>query len=244
MAYTPKIRLFTYDVLKENAVLYLPKEQMHYVKNVMRQAVGDHLFLFNGKHGEWRVVIEEVSKKHLVLRALEKVKEQMAVPEIHLAFALIKPKPLMFLVQKATELGVASLFPLVTQNTVINKVNIERMHANVIEAAEQCERLTVPAIHDVQSLEDYLKSFNKEDILLFCDEERKGEPLHHYLQNNKKPVSCIVLIGPEGGFSDQERSLLHAMENSVAVSLGPRILRAETAAIAALSCVQAFFGDW
>lgn len=243
MGYTPSIRLCITDNLAEHVQLTLDKGQSHYVCNVMRQKEGSHVLLFNGRDGEWLAEIVEANKKHTVLQPIKKTRDQNTEPDIWLLFAPVKNVALHLIAQKATELGVTKLQPVLTQYTVVPKVNTEKLLANAIEAAEQCERLTVPEVADPIKLEKLLKVWPRERALIFCDESGAGKLAQEVLPvlSEKK---YAVLIGPEGGFSAQEQEVLHKMEQTYAIGLGPRILRADTAAISALTAVQLFVGDW
>jgi 16S rRNA (uracil1498-N3)-methyltransferase len=222
----------------------LTKEQAHYLSNVMRKKIGDKVSLFNGKDGEWQGEIVELSKRSAVVLLQEKSKIQYKEPELTLCFAPVKHAPLHFLIQKATELGVSVLQPIMTQHTIVQRVATEKLRANAQEAAEQCGRLSIPVVHDPITLAQYLNLRDKTLPVMFCDESGGGRHAVKVLaeQETQRPVS--VLIGPEGGFSREEIARLRQEENVLAISLGPRILRADTAALVALTVVQASRGDW
>lgn len=248
---TGKIRLFVRETLAPGARLTLPPEQSHYAARVMRARAGDPVVLFNGSDGEWRAVIDETDKRSVRLHVESRLRDQDAVPDLTLLFAPVKRARLDFLVQKATELGVRALRPVLTRRTIVERVNLERMRANVIEAAEQCGRLTVPEVLEPVKLLRLLNEWPSGRRLLFCDEALpESEPARTArealgaLDREARNAPWSVLIGPEGGFAPEERELLHALPGALAVGLGPRIMRADTAAIAALTLWQAHLGDW
>lgn len=241
------VRLFLENDLRQDERVALPREQSHYLANVMRRKVGDTVSLFNGRDGEWAATISTTDKKSVSLNVTAQSRTQQAEPDLWFVFAPIKKARLDFIAQKATELGVSNLTPVITRRTIVDRVNTDRMKANAIEAAEQCERLTVPDIGEPVKLEQLLANWPEDRHIMFCDEELSGEPAHTALQTaceNSVPGPWAVLIGPEGGFDDKERDLIKSMPNCVTVSLGPRVLRADTAAMAAISIWQSALGDW
>lgn len=240
----PKIRLFTTSSLQESSHVELSKEQAHYLVNVMRRRDGDAVLVFNGKDGEWLANIISSSKKHCILHLLEQTKIQANQPDIWLCFAPVKNAPIANMIQKATELGASKMLPVITKHTVVNKVNIERLVANAIEAAEQSERLTVPEIIEPITLEKLLSGWDEDRKIIFCDEAGGGEPMVKALSKLDKGKKYAVLIGPEGGFSQSEFAILRNKPYIVPVGMGPRILRADTAAIVALASVFSILGDW
>lgn len=229
-------RLFVQQALGLGIAVPLEGKPAHYLANVLRMGEGDQLLLFDGVSGEWRALIEGAAKKKLVLRVVEQVRPAETLPELTLAFAAVKRAPMEWLVEKATELGVARLQPVVTQRTVVERMNLERLGAIAIEAAEQCGRTRLPTIAEPVRLAKLLESLD--GLLLFAD-ETGGQPMLKALV----PGPATILIGPEGGFTPDERDRILAM-GAVGVSLGPRILRAETAALAAVSLYMAGAGDW
>lgn len=241
------VRLFLENDLRQDERVALSREQSHYLANVMRRKVGDTVSLFNGRDGEWAATISTVDKKSVSLSVTEQSRTQQAEPDLWFVFAPIKKARLDFIAQKATELGVSNLTPVITRRTIVDRVNTDRMKANAIEAAEQCERLTVPDIGEPLKLEQLLANWPEDRHIMFCDEELSGEPAHTALQatfGKSAPGAWAILIGPEGGFDDKERGLIKSMPNCVTVSLGPRVLRADTAAMAAISIWQSALGDW
>ena len=239
-AWPPKSlpRLFVRTPLGAGASVELDAKQANYLGNVMRLSAGDHLLLFDGAAGEWIARIAEAARKRMVLMVEDRTREQEAVPDCWLAFAPVKRAQTDWLVEKATELGIARLLPVTTQRTVVERVKVERLQAIAIEAAEQCNRTTVPVIDEPQLLAAFLK-MHAGRTLYFAD-EGGGEPAASAFA----PGPSTVLTGPEGGFTQDERNAIRAEPNATAISLGPRILRAETAALAAITTYMALAGDW
>jgi 16S rRNA (uracil1498-N3)-methyltransferase len=239
-----RLRLFVEAPLCAGAKIVPGESQAHYLLRVMRARDGDCVRLFNGKDGEWRARISEVTRRSCTLICDRQMADQDRAPDLWLAFAPIKKTPAEYLVQKATELGAALLLPVVTERTVARRVNVERLRANAIEAAEQSGRLTVPEIHEAESLPELLRAWPPERGLLFCDEAGDALPIADALSRAEVRNGWGVLTGPEGGFSPAERHLVRAHPAVLPVMLGPRIMRADTAALAALAVWQAIQGDW
>lgn len=245
----PSARLFLDCHLATDAVIELGREQSHYLAQVMRVHVAEAIALFNGCDGEWRAVVSSVERKAVTLTCQTRLREQAEAPDVWLAFAPLKKTRIDFVVEKATELGVGRLLPVVTQYTVAARVNIERLSARVIEAAEQCERLTVPPITPPCALDKFLDSWPADRSLFVLDETGGGRPIAEALMQMRpssdcKFPPCGFLVGPEGGFSPSELDAVRNRAFVTTVGVGPRILRAETAALAALVCWQAIVGDW
>lgn len=247
-----KIRLFVDEKnLKSGDGIEIPANangDFNYLANVMRQKVGDHIAVFNGRDGEFQAAISNVTKRSLVLIVEEKIAELQRSSNITLAFALIKNSGVEFVAQKATELGVARFQPLVTQNSVVDKINLERFSANVKEACEQCERNDFPEILPLKKLEKFLMEEEmSRKILILCDESGQGSKASDILPKIKSQrignEEIVVFVGPEGGFSVAEFTRFRKMKNAHAMSLGSRILRADTAIVAALTLVQEFLQD-
>ena len=232
-------RLFVHTALAEGARVELDAGQTHYLGHVMRLAIGAELLVFDGQSGEWLARIAEATKKRMTLKVERRTRQAEDVPDLWLAFAPVKRAQTDWLVEKATELGAARLLPVITQRTIAERVKLERLKAIAIEAAEQCGRTRLPEIAEGVSLSQLLKSREHGRSLYFAD-ERGGEAAASAL----RPGPAMILVGPEGGFTDEERELVHAAPNAVPISLGPRILRAETAALAALALFMAVAGDW
>lgn len=238
------LRLFVPSDLGQDLGVVLDKAQSHYVANVMRKAAGDRIALFNGRHGEWLGLLQEVHKNHCLVHVTEQLRPQLAEPDITLLFAPVKKVQTALIIQKATELGVAALQPVLTARTNAERVRPDKMRLQALEAAEQCERLNLPEVGEPISLEMALARLEPERVLLFCNERLTGNSAGEVIPALADAGKWAVLTGPEGGFTDEEIALISARENTHAISLGPRILRAETAVIAALSLLQAFHGDW
>ena len=236
-----KIRLFVDHVLKEGQSIRLTREQSHYLFGVMRRSKGDHISLFNGYNGEWLAIIEQAQKKTGQLLCLEQTQLQMNPPDLWLVFAPIKKARTDFIVEKAAELGAAKILPVQTEFTNSGRIRQDRLQTHAIEAVEQCGGTFVPEVCALTKLDKLLSAWPKERQLLFCDETKAGEATYINALHDAK---WAILIGPEGGFSKKEREYIAQMENSHSVSLGPRILRADTAAVAALTLWQARLGDW
>jgi len=237
------VRLYVEAPLGAGAAVVLGDSQAHYLLRVMRAKTGDRLRLFNGQDGEWRARIEQVTKRACRLECEIQTAPQREVPDLWLVFAPVKKTPADYLAQKATELGVRVLQPVSTQRTIVGRVNTGRMRANAIEAAEQSGRVSVPDVRDLIKLEKLLTVWPKDRRILFCDEAGEAPPIADALRDC--PVgSWGVLTGPEGGFDPAERAQLRVRPDVLAVSLGDRILRADTAALSALAVWQAIKGDW
>lgn len=240
----PRTRLYVESCLSQGAAVESGRDQAHYLAHVLRLAPGDPVALFNGCDGEWLARIAKVGKRSVVLSVDRQLRPQAPEPDLWLVFAPVKRAPLDFLVQKATELGVSALMPAVTRRTVVERIKRERMEANAVEAAEQCERLTLPRIDDPRPLSQILESWPGERRILLCAEAGAAAPIGDFLRECDRGGPWAVLTGPEGGFEQTELDLLRKFPNVSAVGLGPRILRADTAALAALACWQAVLGDW
>lgn len=235
-----KVRLYVTAALAAGAQVPLAEGQAHYLLHVMRAKTGDRVSLFNGRDGEWLAEIIQAAKRGVTLSCRKQTQPQSGVPDVWLIFAPVKKTPADYLVQKATELGVSKLQPVFTRRTIVSRVNEERLSANAIEAAEQSGRLNVPDIGALLTLEKLLAAWPKERRLYFCDEGGDARPLAEVA----KGEPAAILTGPEGGFDPAERAMLRALPFVTPVTLGPRILRADTAALAALAIWQAVRGDW
>ncbi|HZV83861.1 MAG TPA: 16S rRNA (uracil(1498)-N(3))-methyltransferase [Brevundimonas sp.] len=236
------IRLHVPQPLAPEAAVLPTLDQSRYLTQVMRLKIGDRLLVFNGVGGEWRCVIAEVLKKGVVLRAEEQVRPQSTGPDLELLVSVVKKSALEFAVEKATELGVRRIRLVVTHRTQTQHVRMDRLDAIAIEAAEQTGRVDVPMIEEPAKLADLLDGWEAGRRMMFCDETGGAPAVQAVAQAGPGPWA--ILIGPEGGFSPEERERLRALSFTTAVSLGPRILRADTAATAALTLWQAAVGDW
>jgi 16S rRNA (uracil1498-N3)-methyltransferase len=236
-------RLFVDAPLGEGQTVALERDQSNYLGNVLRLGAGDTILVFNGRDGEWRAAIAG-RKRPDSLTIERQTRPQDRLPDLAYVFAPLKHARLDYMVQKAVEMGASSLQPVVTRFTQVSRVNGERMRANVIEAAEQCGILSLAAVADPVPLDRFLTARDPKRLLVFCDEASEvADPLQA-LRKGAAADGVDVLIGPEGGFADEERALLLRQPQILRLSLGPRILRADTAAVAALTLVQAALGDW
>jgi 16S rRNA (uracil1498-N3)-methyltransferase len=244
----PKVRLFVDADLGPDAAPPLERAQAHYLTGVMRLGPGDAVALFNGRDGEWLAQIETTGKRATSLVCVHELRPQTRGPNLDLLFAPLKKARTDFVAEKATEMGVRRLRPVMTRFTNADRVNVARLRAHGVEAAEQCGILTVPQVYDPQPLAALLDRWPAERRLLFCDETMQGPPAADALAaaagDRGDPGPWAVLIGPEGGFAPEEAERLRAMPQAVAATLGPRVLRADTAAVAALALWQATLGDW
>jgi 16S rRNA (uracil1498-N3)-methyltransferase len=242
-------RLYLDNSLVTGAKLALGAAHTNYLRNVLRLNAGDHVLVFNGRDGEWRAALAEAGKRALALVVEAPSRAQTHPLDLHYWFAPLKHARLDYMVQKAVEMGVARLQPVLAQHGQITRVNVERMRANAIEAAEQCGILTLPEIAAPLALKRALAERDSTRLLVFCDEDAEvANPLAALARARPDPSAkappLAVLIGPEGGFAPAERAALVGLPNVVRLSLGPRILRADTAAVAALALVQSVLGDW
>lgn len=236
-------RLYIEPDLLAGAIIVLGKEQSLYLAAVLRKSVGDHVVLFNGRDGAWLSRLVGDAKKAVRLEAVEQVASQTPVSDLWYGFAPLKTERLDYVIQKATEMGVGTIAPVLTKFTQVRSIKHERLVANAIEAAEQCEVLSVPVVAPEVTLANLLAGWSPQRKLIVADESAaSASPIEQIAA--LKGHSIGLLIGPEGGFSDEERVLLRAQAFVVPVSLGPRILRADTAAVAALAVIQAIIGDW
>jgi 16S rRNA (uracil1498-N3)-methyltransferase len=242
-------RLFLGQTLAQGATLGLEAAQANYLVNVLRLKAGANVLVFNGRDGEWRAELTATGKKKAALNVVERTREQTVAPDLHYLFSPLKHARLDYMVQKAVEMGVSRLAPIMMRHTQAERVNLDRMRANAIEAAEQCGVLNVPEIVEPRKFESLTRGWKAERLLVFCDEDADVKDPVAALASARSgglagrlPIS--VLVGPEGGFAEHERDALLKLPNVVRLALGPRILRADTAAIAALTLVQAVLGDW
>lgn len=236
-------RLFVEQPLGVDVRINAEPAQANYLVNVLRLKKGAEILLFDGASGEWRAELCDVGKRRCTLRVLDRTRPQEEGPDLHYLFAPVKRARLDYMIEKVTELGVAAIRPVITRRTVAARVRLERMRAHAIEAAEQCGVLRVPDIHEPEKLNQLLHGWPEGRRLIYCDEEAPvASPLEALEACPRGPLA--VLIGPEGGFEGEEREMLRALPFVVPVSLGPRVMRADTAAVAALALVNAVLGDW
>ena len=235
---TLKIRLYFSDKIQSDLVSHLTKEQSHYVKDVMRLEKGDYLSVFNAQ-GEWNAIIENYEKEGARIKILKKVRDKDKDNEknIWLAFSPIKQNPLNFIIQKGTELGVQKFIPILSERTIVKEINITRVKKIIVEASEQSNRISVPEINNLETLKIFLSKFPKDGCLLFCDINCEKNNLKNILSKKIEEPIC-VLIGPEGDFSETERKLIIGLKQTHSISLAKNILRAETAALSAITIVS------
>lgn len=246
-----KARLYVESDLAPGVEIMLDKDQTHYLVNVLRMGVGARVLLFNGRDGEWAAEIAEASRKSASLTVASQTRAHEPLPDIWLLFAPVKKARLDFIAQKATEMGASVIQPVLTRRTIVSRVKDQRLAANVIEAAEQCGLVAVPQVREAEKLDAVLDRWSAENParrILFCDEAAPpGDALSHLeaiARSHPRGAPFALLVGPEGGFDESERAKLLKRDDTHALSLGPRIMRADTAAIAALAAVQLVLGDW
>jgi 16S rRNA (uracil1498-N3)-methyltransferase len=238
----PAARLFVDSDLAPGLSLDLVPAQAHYLKSVLRLEEGDAVALFNGRDGEFLAQIAALGRGRCTLTLAAQLRRQGPDPDLWLVFAPVKRAPIDFLVAKATELGVSALLPVMTRNTMVERVKLDRLRANAIEAAEQCERLSVPEIRAPQTLDRLIAAWPAGRRLMLCDESGASPPIARALAA-ASPGAWAVLVGPEGGFAETELDALRKLPFVCAVGLGPRVLRSDTAALAGLAVLQALLGD-
>jgi 16S rRNA (uracil1498-N3)-methyltransferase len=239
------IRLFTEKQLNQGSNLILSdKNQLHYLLSVMRVKVAEQIKLFNGQDGEWLAEIVSVAKNSIDLAVHTQLRKQQNSSDVWLIFAPIKNNKNSFIIEKSTELGVSKILPMLTSFTVVKDLNIDKMRLVAIEAAEQCERLDVPCLDEITTLAKLVKSFPSDRKIILCDERGRAAAINSFFPKLSCEEKYAIMIGPEGGFAPNELEMLRALPFVLPISLGPRILRAETAIITALSCFQAYLGDF
>lgn len=239
---TAKIRLFVDEALAPGNQIVLPEKQSHYLQNVMKQEKGNKILCFDGKSGEYECELIECGKKACRIDVLSKTKDFYRCPDIWLLFAPVKKDQTYFIIQKATELGVGRIIPVITERTISDKVKKERFVLQAVEACEQCRRVDVPEVEEAMPMDKLFSVWDPMRRLYFMDETGNGKNIRNVFAS--APVPAAILVGPEGGFSEKELEKLRKQPYTEAVTMGKRILRAETAVAAALSCWQALSGDW
>jgi 16S rRNA (uracil1498-N3)-methyltransferase len=236
-------RLYIGHDLSMGGAIDLGQEQSHYLTNVLRMAEGAELLVFNGRDGEWLARIAAKAKKSVRLEAAEQTRPQPAPSDLVYCFAPLKVGRLDYLIQKAVEMGAGVLQPVITQHTQLARIGTDRLQANAVEAAEQCGILAIPEVRDIRKFSALLAGWDSGRRLIFCDESAETHnPMAALKTITERKLA--LLVGPEGGFSEDERRQLRALPFVTAIPLGPRILRADTAAVAALAVIQATIGDW
>ena len=242
---TAKIRLYVDHPLGAGQSVPLARDQAHYLFGVMRLGLGDPVALFNGRDGEWQAKVAEAGKRGGVLELVEQSRPLQMPPDLWLIFAPIKKARTDFIVEKAAEMGARRIVPVQTEFTNSGRVQRDRLQAHAIEAAEQCGGTFVPEVADMLRLDRLIDGWDATRQMMFCDEALAGAaPKPAFAETRIADAPWAILIGPEGGFSDHERHRLHGLEYSHPVQLGPRILRADTAAVAAMTLWQQRLGDW
>ncbi len=238
-------RVYVAAPLAAGLAVSFDRAQANYLSNVLRLKQGDELLLFNGRDGEWQARIAGAGKRALTAVIGQRIREQPKPCDLHFLFAPLKHARLDYLVQKAVEMGAAHLQPVITRHTQVARVNLERMRANVIEAAQQCGILTLPDVAEPLPFKAAIEQTGGDRLLVFCDEDAEvRDPVAALATAARAGLAVAVLFGPEGGFAGEEREALLKRQYVVRIALGPRILRADTAAVAALALVQAVLGDW
>ena len=237
-----KTRLYFDKKLSPNIMIYIKEKQHHFLKNVLRIKVKDLITVFDGVTGEWLSEVISINRDNTVLQIKKKISEIEKETDLWLIFSPIKLFRMNITIQKATELGVSQFIPCITQNTNLTKINMRNLYMNIVEAAEQSERLTLPKLNEVVNLNNLLRDFPKDRGLIFCNENDKNLPSIFKALENKSSIfkKWAILIGPEGGFSETETKEILSISSSIPVSLGKRILRSDTATTAALFAVQSF----
>ncbi len=240
----PATRLYVEGDLSKDAIVGLSSDHAHFLRSVLRLDSGRYVTLFNGRDGDWLARIDGIGKGWASTAVQEQTRSQKSSPDIWLYFAPIKRARFDFLIQKATELGVSRIQPVITRRTIVERIKSERLTANVIEASEQCERMDIPEIGDAIRLEKLVEEHPLERVLIACVEFGEAQPITDVISSLPEKAPTALLIGPEGGFTPEERQLLEKYPSVQFAGLGPRILRAETAGLAALTVWQALAGDW
>ena len=230
------VRLYFPNKIQSDLSSHLPKEQTHYLKDVMRLKTGEKLSIFN-TFGEWDAIIESYEKKGVKIKIMKKIKDKNNEKNIWLAFSPIKQNPLNFVIQKGTELGVQRFIPILSERTVVRAINTERIKKIIIESSEQSNRISIPNIYNPESLKIFLSKFPKNGCLIFCDINSNQKNLKNILEKKIEDPICI-LVGPEGDFSESERKMIIDLNQTYSISLAKNILKAETAALSAITIVN------
>ncbi len=240
---SPSVRIYVKTPLKLGAIIEINTKQTHYLSNVMRKNIDDTISIFNGVDGEFECTISNKTKKNLSCRCEKKIRNQRIEQKLFLIFSPIKKERLFFLIEKATELGVTNFHPVITEYTQVKQINLERLFLNSCEASEQTGRLSVPSISPISDLKTFINQWSDKIPIIFCD-ENETDSINNLIIKKNINIPVGILIGPEGGFSEKERTFLHGFKFIQSVSLGGRILRSDTAAVSSLSIIQSSIGDW
>ena len=244
LSYKAKIRLYFPGKLSLKIPIKLENKQVHYLINVMRKKIDDSILVFNSVNGEFLAKISEINKNTIIIDIIKKIREVKIENDIWLLFAPVKKSPTEYIVQKATELGVSKIIPVITERTITKNLNLKRMQDIAIESSEQCERITIPEVCAIKKLKDLIPNWDNDRIIFFCDETiRNNDVVKIDLQNLSTKSFGAILVGPEGGFSTNETNYLREKKFIRPIDLGPRILRSDTAVIAALSLWHYLNGD-
>ena len=244
LSYKAKIRLYFPGEISLKIPVKLENKQVHYLINVMRKKIDDSIIVFNSVNGEFLAKISEIYKNTIIIDIIKKIRDVKIENDIWLLFALVKKSPTEYIVQKATELGVSKIIPVITERTITKNLNLKRMQDIAIEASEQCDRITIPKVCAVKKLKDLVLNWDNDRIIFFCDETiRNKDVVKIDFQNLSTKSFGAVLVGPEGGFSTNEINYLKEKRFIRPIDLGPRILRADTAVISALSLWHFLNGD-
>ena len=244
LSYKAKIRLYFPGKLSLEDPVKLENKQVHYLINVMRKKIDDSILVFNNVNGEFLAKISEINKNTIIIDIIKKIRDVKIENDIWLLFAPVKKSPTEYIVQKATELGVSKIIPVITERTITKNLNLKRMQDIAIESSEQCERITIPEVCAVKKLKDLIPNWDNDRIIFFCDETiRNKDVVKIDFQNLSTKSFGAVLVGPEGGFSTNETNYLREKKFIRPIDLGPRILRSDTAVIAALSLWHYIKGD-
>ena len=244
LSYKAKIRLYFPGKLSLEDPVKLENKQVHYLINVMRKKIDDSILVFNSVNGEYLAKISEIYKNTIIINIIKKIRDVKIENDIWLLFAPVKKSPTEYIVQKATELGVSKIIPVITERTITKNLNLKRMQDIAIESSEQCERITIPEVCAIKKLKDLIPNWDNDRIIFFCDETiRNNVVVKIDLQNLSTKSFGAILVGPEGGFSTNETNYLREKKFIRPIDLGPRILRSDTAVIAALSLWHYIKGD-
>ena len=244
LSYKAKIRLYFPGKISLKSPVKLENKQVHYLINVMRKKIDDSILVFNGVNGEFLAKISEIYKNTIIIDIIKKTRDVQIDNDIWLLFAPVKKSPTEYIVQKATELGVSKIIPVITERTITKNLNLKRMQDIAIESSEQCERITIPEVCAIKKLKDLIPNWDNNRIIFFCDETiRNNDVVKIDLQNLSTKSFGAILVGPEGGFSANETNYLREKNFIRPIDLGPRILRSDTAVIAALSLWHYLNGD-
>ena len=244
LSYKAKIRLYFPGKISLKSPVKLENKQVHYLTNVMRKKIDDSIIVFNSVNGEFLAKISEIYKNTIIIDIIKKIRDVKIENDIWLLFALVKKSPTEYIVQKATELGVSKIIPVITERTITKNLNLNRMQDIAIESSEQCDRITIPEICAIKKLKDLILNWDNDRIIFFCDETiRNNDVVKIDFQNLSTKSFGAILVGPEGGFSTNETNYLREKKFIRPIDLGPRILRSDTAVIAALSLWHCLNGD-